>query len=98
AVYEWAIASMNEGRGNAASGISLLLYLANLGGGEWLWLERILMGEVKAMQALPVFRIECIMPHLLQQRVKLGGGADGRGLRVSSRRTQIRNNNRPYPR
>ena len=54
------------------------------------------MGEVELPQSLPVLRIERLVPHLLQQRVELGRGADRRGLRVASGRGQIGDDNRPH--
>src|SRR5262245_49374525 len=89
-LYEWPTASMNEGRGNTALGIMILLCLAHLRRCKRLWLQRILMGEVEVVQPLPVLRIERIVPHLLQQHIKLGSGADRCGFRMASRGTQIR--------
>lgn len=68
--YECPTAWMNGGRGNSALGLSSLPCLAHLHRGEWLRLERILMGEVEVVQPLPIRRIEHIVPHLLQQRVE----------------------------
>src|SRR5215470_19276288 len=89
---------MNEGRGNAPLGIVMLLCLAHLRGGEWLWVQRILMGEVEVMQPLPVLRIEGIMSHLLQQRIEVGRGVDRRRLGMASRSAPIRDDDGPRAR